>query len=468
MNATESFLQWATPARQADVKMVIRNGDWRDLQTAFLDRMDAYAQAEIARGADHLIAFHEAGGHWRIAFPHLQVRPNPETSAHLGRVMAARQEFVDAHYHRGYPDECEVHHDVETFLYFQIPLFHRGEAGSEAALKSIRTVADHCLNRSADVPPWYDWRTHGFVSTWLGTRRVRNRPPFDYQEANHFRFVDLCTNAYVGCGEPAYLELAEDYAARWCSHIEAQPGDGPIPCQILPKGALVEELGKAGAATREDVYQIFYATAAPNTTYDVAMSLLDLYAITGKVRYLTNFTHLLDPFFVHGQAGRPAHRFSHGAWEQPALGPSAELKDHLSQIGVFFSRMALRHDRLTGTNRYRDAMINWACAIAEEEHAIDQSVCDVLVAAHHYTGDTQWLHRAYAMGLRIWAVCEDNMGAHGGNGANCNATTRYGSEFLLESLYLPLLGVCDWGTRGNLPDPVCRRWLTRHEKEERG
>ncbi len=451
--AKAAFLAHAAPARRERVDAWLADASWEARQAAFLALMDAYAHDEMARGPDHLIQFHEAGGNWRILFPHLRVRPNPEVADCLARVMAARQAYADRSYYRGFPDTCEVHHDVETFLYFQIPLFHLGVAGgSAAALRSICTVADHCGNWSAGVPAWYDWGKHGFVSTWLGTRAVRDYPPFDYQEANHFRFIDLCTTAYVGTREARYLALAEDSAGRWCSHIEAHGSGGPIPCQILPPGAISEELGHAGAATKLDRYQVFYATMAANTAYDIGMALLDLYALTAKPRYLACFRLLLQPFFGHARKGRPPRAFARGAWQYDELGLLDDPRAAINQSCVFVPRMALKHDLVTRTETYRQPLLAWAEAIDEARNSTDQAACDVMVAAHFYTRETAYLARGYAMALRTWAVCEDNMGDHGGNGTNCNAATRYGSKFMMESLYLPLLGSCDWGTRGNLPD----------------
>ncbi len=453
MNAANLFLDHAVQHRRWQVEDWLADPSWDSRRDRFLDLIDAYAQDEIAKGPHHLIQYHEAGGNWRIIFPHLRVRPNRCVRRHLAEVVAARQRYVDENYRHGYPDECEVHHDTETFLYFQIPLFHLGGGGSDEVLRSICTVADHCGNWTPGVPSWYDWADHGFVSTWLGTKTVRDRPPFDYQEANHFRLIDLCTTAFVGTQEARYLKLAEDYASRWCEHIEAFSSGTPIPCHILPPGAVLEELGHAGAATRDDIYQIFYAIMACNTAYDIGMALLDLHMLTEKREYLSAFRKLLGSFFLNAKDGRPPRSFAGGRWTYDPVGI---VRDNLSaavnQSAVFVARMALKHDMATGTHTYREPMLAWAAAVDEESHTIDQAACDQMVAAHYYTGDTAWLSRGYAMALRTWAVCEDNNGAHGGNGDNCRSTTRYGSKFMMESLYCPLLKTCDWGTRGNLPE----------------
>ena len=55
----------------------------------------------------------------------------------------------------------------------------------------------------------------------LGTRSTRDRMPFDYQEANHWRFVAVAVTAYRATKDARYLELAGGYANTWCDHIEA-------------------------------------------------------------------------------------------------------------------------------------------------------------------------------------------------------------------------------------------------------
>ena len=140
------------------------------------------------------------------------------------------------------PDFEIASHEPETFLYLQAPFMHL--TGDPKAVSSVEDFAHHVGNWAEGVPEWYDWETHGFRSTWLGTREVRNVPPFDYQEANHFRFTASGLAAYVGTGDARYLEVAEDYADRWCTHIETYAARGePIPCSILPEGARRQEMG---------------------------------------------------------------------------------------------------------------------------------------------------------------------------------------------------------------------------------
>lgn len=450
-DCTESFLSLAPEhwRRRCEEALGAAGGQWAALQRTFLDWVDEYAKEEASRAPDYAIDSHEAGGAWRLVFPHLRVRPDAGILAHMAAVMIARRNYADLAQFHGFADEAEVHHEIETFLYFQMPLWFLADC--PVAEESIEDLAHHVGNWVAPVPAWYDWASHGFVSTYLGTRGVRNRPPYDYQEANHWRFVAAALAAHCRSHEPRYLALAADYAARWCEHIEsAAAAGGPIPCQILPPGAATEEMGHAGANTTQGRYQIFYSIAAVNTAYDIFCGLTDVYRLTHDERCLRAATAMLDQFFDHGQGGRPAVAFKEGHWQAPPTQCSGEPKPEamIQQWPALLVRMALRHDLLTGQGRYARAILDWAAVVDEHACGPEQMMPDVMIAAHFYSGQVSWLARAYEMALRTWAVTNDDA-----QFAMCSAVTRGGAKMMMETLYMPLLASSDWGTRGGLPLP---------------
>jgi len=450
-NQTDAFLALADPSVREHFEVLLRrgSGSWAGMQQAFLDMIDEYVDAERAKPIEDHIETHEAGGQWRIAFPHHAARGDDRIAERLRETMAARKGYQDGRLHHGFSDCAEVHHEIETFLYFQIPLFYSGLPGSEVALESIVDVAHHLGNWVDGIPSWYDWETHGFRSTWLGTREVRDFPPHDYQEANHFRFVNLAIAAHVGTEDRRYLDLATDYADRWCGHIEDLAGRGePIRCSILPEEAAAGEMGFGGKRRDDDKdYKVFYSTVSANTAYDVATALMDLWRVTGTERYLDAARAMIDQFFDHGADGRPAVRYKDGEWqtESPTDDEVRRFMGNM-QSSCMIARPALRHDMITGTDRYRQHILDWARVIDEESNRPDQMMADVLVAAHYHDGDEAWLERAYAMAVRVAAVLETDDGFH-----QCSASSRQGSKFLMPLLYQPLLGGMDWGTRGNLP-----------------
>ena len=452
---------------------------WAYRQLSFLKMVDRYISDELEKPVDYQINSHEAGGAWRIAFPHVRVRvDDARIRERIAAVMAARRKYTDENYFHGYPDETESHHQIETFIYFQIPLFHfnsigsSGGLGTAIALSSIEDVAHHAGNWVSDVPAWYDWDKHAFRSYWLGTRSTRDYSPYDYQEANHFRIISTVNASYLGTKNERYLELAVDYANRWCDHIEkcAETEDF-ISTIIVPEGA-------DPTVASDTKYSYSEPSVSANRAYDLFGGLIDIWRITGTKRYLACARALLDQFFEHTtEEGYPPYganksRGWGSGFDEPkesyklkllALGPEGSewrnmviafdpgdltVVSTISEGPTYLSRMALRYDVLTGENRYKEAILSWAKNIDEHSHMEHQMKADLLAAAHWYTGDAQWLTRGYAMALRTWAILEPF------EGKMCGCGTRYSSKFYMELLYNPILGGADWGTRGNIPVEV--------------
>ena len=186
--------------------------------------------------------------------------------------------------------------------------------------------------------------------------------------------------------------MAEDYAGRWCAHIEplARKRE-PIVCSILPEGARRQEMGYGGiveGSVEQDVYPTFYAAVATNTAYDIVTVMLDLYRITRRDRYR----------------------------------------------------------ECTGDTRFDAALLRWSQLVDESSLMMDQAQISLLVAAHRITGDSRLLERATAMALRGIAVTDSNRVWH-----HCDSSGRYGFHYLVDAVYHPLLAAVDYATRGGLP-----------------
>jgi hypothetical protein len=446
-SASERFLALAAPEQRQRVKDWLRQArSWEDLRDAFLTMMDGYGAHLCEQPEDRNIASHEAGGAWRPIFPQLEARPQSAFTDKMARVMRARRDYAKAAFFHGFPDEAEVHHEIETFIYFQLPLLAGRLPGHEAALESILDVAEHVGNWVYSVPPWYDWETQRFVSTFLGTRSTRAHPPFDYQEANHWRFVAVALAAYRATEDQRYLDLAAGYAETWCTHIEGTPAGDPVRCSVLPPGIEAREMSRSGIQDDGATgYEIFYSTVALNTAYDIFCGLVDVYRLTGNKRCLEAARRMLDQFYDRAIDGRPMSRYRDGKWHSTFSPDAADAAGGVTQAGCFLSRMALRHDVLTGERRYEKAITTWAAAIDEERWGSDQMMADPLLAAWWYTGNSEYLSRAFAMALRLWAFAEADDQYH-----MCNCRNRYGSKFLMELHYLPVTGRIDAGTRGGL------------------
>jgi hypothetical protein len=423
---------------------------WVRAQWDFLDAVDAYARAELALPPDYQVDSHEAGGHYRLLFPHFQVCGDASILAGMEAVLAARRAWVHRSLFHGYVDCDEVHHQPETFLFFQMPLmFLTKEPG---AVEAVVDFAHHVGNWVPEVPAWYDWESHGFRSTWLGTRAIRAFPPYDYQEANHLRFVAVAVAAFVATGEERYRELATDYASRWCGHIEELAAAGqPIACSILPAGALRKEMGDRvpdGKRRAEAEYPVFYQTVATNTACEIAGALLDIHRLTGDGRMLHAARALIAQFYEHADStGRPPSQFSDGAWGNPGpRSPGDPLEEALAGQNFFLVRTTEKYRAVSGDSGFDAAIIRWADGIDEERRPQDRLHMALMTAAHRISGEPSFLERSCRMSLWGMAATEANRIWH-----QCGASTRYGFRSMIDAPYDALLAGVDYATRGGLP-----------------
>jgi len=437
------------------------NPDWAVLQKAFLDGIDQYLDVEIQKPNTKNIRNHEAGGQFRIAFPHLLTRSREDVKTFMKEYMENYRKFQTTSLYHGYINCNEVHHDVETFIYFQNPLLYYQFPGHETALESILDFVEHVGNWAEGVPDWYDWEKHGFVSMYLGTREVKNYPPYDYQEANHLRFSDEAMIAWLYTKEQKYLDLVCDYCDRWCDHIEAAPEHGPIPCQIMPEGVVMKEMLDASIfqETEDKVYQVFYSIMQDYTMVDIFSAMLDAYTLTGNERYLAAAKKNLDQCFYNGNGIRPAIGYANGKWIITCEDPNPELegpdrkivKEQYCTEQYYLPRNLLRYITLTGDLCYKDAILRWAKDVDEENGRFDQVQIGIFVLAHFLDGDEKWLERAYKMALRYKAFTEFDDMFH-----QCSQYTRQGSKSLIDILYSAILGDPTYATRGEMARPMFR------------
>ena len=455
MKQTEKYLALAAPQYRAqyDSWKAGLSEDWAGQQAAFLRETKEYLYKELDKDPLANVDSHEAGGQFRIAIPYQTVRSDEAVAEYMKKMVETRKAYTDDNQYHGYVDCHEVHHEIETYIYFQNALYYYNLPGAETAKQDIVDVAHHTGNWEKGVPDWYNWEKHEFVSNWLGTKAVRNYPPYDYQEGNHFRFIDEAICAYNITGEQKYLDLVQDYCDHWCDHIErCQAAGGPIPCSILPEAAQAKEMSRAGVFEGSQ-YTIFYSTVSDNTMYDIVSALMDAYRLTKKERYLRAAEMMMEQFWVNGKDGRPAIRFKDGAWEvqDGKGGPGETPSDYVGDC-TYLARLALRYHALTGEAKYKDRILAWAHTLDEENNKGDQVMANVLVAAHFYDGDPKWLERAYAELLRMGAVCEDNDEFH-----QCAwSATRQGGRFLMMYGFEPMTGASEWATRGGMPENLLR------------
>jgi len=115
------------------------------------------------------------------------------------------------------------------------------------------------------------------------------------------------------------------------------------------------------------------------------------------------------------------------------------------------TRLVVRYTMLTGNMKYREPILRWASDINENENKYDQILAGLFAAAHFFDGDERWLERAYQMALRYDALTRGNDCFH-----QCGQDNRQGSKYVVDPLYLPILGDPTFATRGEMPRPMFR------------
>ena len=258
---------------------------------------------------------------------------------------------------------------------------------------------------------------------------------------------------YTLTDDKRYLDLINDYCVRWCEHIESFPPEGPIPCSILPEGAEFVEMNYAGIFKDTGKYQIFYATVAENTLFDIVVGFFNAYRLTENKRYLEAAEKMIGQFILNGDGVRPASRYTNGQWVSRK---GRTEYDELVQVDFFHSgsmipHLAVLHSQITGETKYMDLILNWAKDIDEVHNYNDQTCIGLLCAAHYFDGDPKWLDRAYQMALRAYPLSEGDDQYH-----QCNSTKRQGSKNTYLALYFSMVGGIDFATRGSLASQKLR------------
>ena len=136
----------------------------------------------------------------------------------------------DGFYHGYYP-EGEAHHQIETFIEFFCYFWPLG-VDREREVAFLEDAAEHVGNWADGVPDWYDWEAHRMRSWFLGSRVVKDAPPFNYESDDNARFIKLALNAFLATGKDRYLEWACDYGDTWARRI--QEHEGAVPVKFYP------------------------------------------------------------------------------------------------------------------------------------------------------------------------------------------------------------------------------------------
>ncbi|MBM4083276.1 MAG: hypothetical protein FJ272_00625 [Planctomycetes bacterium] len=205
----------------------LRDPAWGVAQLALRKEIANWIKGAMARNAP--IPFQ--GGHDEANYTHswaeyarLTGDPKP-----LEFMRTLRDQIIAwPKFHHGfYPDPTmDIEHSVENWTCFMSALA-RVEPEDEKTLAAIEDVVHHLGNWAPGVPDWYDWKTHRFTSEWVGTRGVRNFPPYDATTYWDARAAELALTYFELRADRKYLDWAADYAAEWARVVLEGKDTGP-------------------------------------------------------------------------------------------------------------------------------------------------------------------------------------------------------------------------------------------------
>ncbi len=199
-----------------------RSVAWVEAYEGLAEEIDRWIAGAIRRQQD--LPF--AGGHdecnYTASWPTFSAitgEPGPmEFCKGLRDQLLAWPEF----YHGFYPDaKWDIEHSVENWTVFMTALAE-ADPGDEVTLDGIEDVVHHLGNWAEGCPDWFDWDRRRFVSEYVGTRQVRDEPPWDFSTYWDARASELALAYYDLRGEERYLEFAVAFATGWAEHILAQ------------------------------------------------------------------------------------------------------------------------------------------------------------------------------------------------------------------------------------------------------
>ena len=159
-------------------------------------------------------------------FPHYLATGNPKVKKQFQHLLDYLAGWVERECLHGYEPEAEAHHGTEPFLLF-LPRYIGLFPDDEKAKSMLEDAAHHIGNWVKGIPEWYDYDRDCFYSFHLGTRTVIREPRFEYELAEHFRFVHIALAAYRILGDDKYIEWALRYGRRRAEQIIA--AEPPMP-----------------------------------------------------------------------------------------------------------------------------------------------------------------------------------------------------------------------------------------------
>ena len=155
------------------------------------------------------------------------IEPNENTKLFLSQLGNSLINWSNSQLHNGYFKMEDVHHGTELFLGF-LPRYIDLFPNDENAKKLILNVAEYIGNWRDDNNDWYDYKKNNFKSWCFGSMGLHQNSLFNYNTADHLRFVHIALLAWEINGNTKYLKWSTDYSREFAEKIVQSKGNVPV------------------------------------------------------------------------------------------------------------------------------------------------------------------------------------------------------------------------------------------------
>lgn len=292
-------------------------------------------------------------------------------------------------YHGYQADQSCLVHGPENYCWF---LSHIAQASDDPKYaKALEDTAEHIGNFSPDTPPWYDWENHRFRSALLGTKRVRDYPPYDYETLTHVRVMVQATNTYALTDDTRYLDLAINWLDKWAG-IVLNSEDG-FPYILYP-------------APDEEVDQLYGEFANHRRTtvqYELAHMFLDIHRISPHDKYTAAVCKMIDESLENNdlQMGLLLAKYRSLTGDTHFDSRALALADASLEQDESVPGLIVIIDR-DGKTPYQH--VDYVTVADGSTATKDNRSVSMLACAYQITGDTRYIESSLRLAwMRFWA-----------------------------------------------------------------
>ncbi|MGY8823808.1 MAG: hypothetical protein ACKVJG_07700 [Candidatus Latescibacterota bacterium] len=231
-------------------------------------------------------------------FPHFLLTREEAVAERFRSLLSDLKKWVDGECVHGYEPEAEAHHGTEPFLLF-LPRYLGLFPADETARAILQDAAHHIGNWADGVPDWYDEERNIFHSYQIGTRTVGGDRRFDYELAEHWRFVHIALATLRITGEERYRDWVVRYGRRRAEQIIDCDGPLPVLWDLLGRGLYVEDMHtgeqRRMSAAEHHVDGDTLAGIENMLASGVVYALGDLFLLTGDEVFKRAARRLVEP-----------------------------------------------------------------------------------------------------------------------------------------------------------------------------